>query len=332
LLAPPPDIDLAQLNEALNDRWRVDVASLVYAPLGAGSHHWIATETTGQRWFVTVDDLCAGQFGGDPDAAFAAYATAYHSAAALRDAGLEFVLPPVADLGGALIHRLGPHFSMIVLPFVEGETFGWGGYRNERDRQDILRHLARLHSVDVPPVLTRREDFAVPKRAELVEALQRPGDAWTTGPFGELARQLLLANEDNLRAAFNWYDTLVAAASASTEPWVVTHGEPHAGNVIRDRQDRLLLFDWDTVAVGPRERDLWMLVGDDVADLDAYDAGGGSVGVSGSVVWLYRLWWELADIALYTADLRAAHDRDENTEASWRVLSRGLPIRTELLG
>jgi len=332
VLAPPPDIDLAQLSEALNDRWRVDVATLDYAPLGAGSHHWIATERTGRRWFVTVDELRAGQFSGDPDAAYAAYAIAYRSATALREAGLEFVLTPVADMGGAVIHRLGPHFSMIVLPFVDGETFGWGGYRNERDRQDILRHLARLHSVDVPPTLTRREDFSVPKRAELVEALQRPGEAWTTGPFGEPARQLLLANEDNLRAAFNRYDTLVAAASASTESWVVTHGEPHAGNVIRDRQDRLLLFDWDTVAVGPRERDLWMLVGDDLADLDAYEAGGGSVGVSGSVVWLYRLWWELADIALYTADLRAAHDRDENTEASWRILSRGLPIRAELLG
>ena len=39
---------------------------------------------------------------------------------------------------------------------------------------------------------------------------------------------------------------------------VVTHGEPHAGNVMRRSDGRHLLVDWDTVAVAPPERDLWM--------------------------------------------------------------------------
>ena len=39
----------------------------------------------------------------------------------------------------------------------------------------------------------------------------------------------------------------------------MTHGEPHAGNVMRTDEGRLLV-DWDTVALAPPERDLWMLV------------------------------------------------------------------------
>jgi spectinomycin phosphotransferase len=332
LLSQPSDFDVAQLSATLHHHWGLDLASLAYLPLGFGSHHWAATETTGNRWFVTVDDLRTGRLGGDPDAAFAAFAASYRTATSLRNAGLEFVLAPIVDRDGEVIRRLGPSFSVILLPFVEGESADFGVYRNERDRNDVLRHLGRLHDAAVPPELTRREDFAVPKRAELVETLGDLDVPWATGPFAEPARQLLMTTADNLRTALERYDALVAEVSASTSAWVVTHGEPHAGNVIRDGQDRLLLFDWDTVAIGPRERDLWMVVDDDPSVLAAYSETGGVAEYSAQAISLYRLWWELADNAEYVSVFRRPHDRDANNEASWRHLSRGLPIRAELLG
>src|SRR5437762_1010282 len=41
---------------------------------------------------------------------------------------------------------------------------------------------------------------------------------------------------------------------------VVTHSEPHPGNVIRTRAG-LTVIDWDTVALVPRERDVCILQG-----------------------------------------------------------------------
>lgn len=44
----------------------------------------------------------------------------------------------------------------------------------------------------------------------------------------------------------------------TTPGWVVTHGEPHPGNVIRTSHG-LRIIDWTTVQMAPPERDLWML-------------------------------------------------------------------------
>jgi spectinomycin phosphotransferase len=50
-----------------------------------------------------------------------------------------------------------------------------------------------------------------------------------------------------------------AASPESGGSWVVTHGEPHRANVIRDGQE-LHLVDWDTTLLAPRERDLQMIL------------------------------------------------------------------------
>jgi aminoglycoside phosphotransferase (APT) family kinase protein len=39
---------------------------------------------------------------------------------------------------------------------------------------------------------------------------------------------------------------------------VLTHGEPHPGNLIQVGS-RWMLVDWDTTLVAPPERDLWLL-------------------------------------------------------------------------
>ena len=41
---------------------------------------------------------------------------------------------------------------------------------------------------------------------------------------------------------------------------VVTHGEPHPGNLITTSSD-VVVVDWDTVALSHPERDLWMIAG-----------------------------------------------------------------------
>ena len=37
--------------------WELSVTSISYLPVGAGAHHYLAVDSGGQRWFVTVDGL-----------------------------------------------------------------------------------------------------------------------------------------------------------------------------------------------------------------------------------------------------------------------------------
>jgi len=59
-------------------------------------------------------------------------------------------------------------------------------------------------------------------------------------------------------AALAELDDTAVAAAAMRRRVLLTHGEPHRGNLIWT-PNGLRLLDWDTVAVGFPERDLWMV-------------------------------------------------------------------------
>jgi spectinomycin phosphotransferase len=100
------------------------------------------------------------------------------------------------------------------------------------------------------------------------------------------------------------YEALAARAALSPEEYVVTHGEPHGGNLC-DTGAGLRLVDWDTVALAAPERDLWML-GDDVGNAER--------------LALYRMRWRLDDVASYTAQLRSPHAGTVDDELALRYL------------
>jgi spectinomycin phosphotransferase/16S rRNA (guanine(1405)-N(7))-methyltransferase len=95
---------------------------------------------------------------------------------------------------------------------------------------------------------------------------------------------------------------------------VLTHGEPHPGNTLRTK-DGWRLIDWDTVRIAPPERDLWLLGG----DLTAYtDATG--VEVLPEMLTLFRLRWDIADLAVEVDRFRRPHAGDANDEKAWQIL------------
>jgi len=46
--------------------------------------------------------------------------------------------------------------------------------------------------------------------------------------------------------------------------------------------------------------------------------------VSPTALALYRLWWDLADVAGFVAGLRGPHEATEDTTAAWTYLNRCL--------
>ena len=103
---------------------------------------------------------------------------------------------------------------------------------------------------------------------------------------------------------------------------VITHGEPHPGNFIRVA-DRFLLIDWDTAALAPPERDLWMLDDGFPGAWALYSEVTGRA-VDTAAIAFYRLGWTLADVAAFTGLLRSGHQRTRDTEHAWKALQVSL--------
>lgn len=320
---PPACLASSLIAAAVTRGWGIQVSSLRYVAVGGGSHHWIASTPEGAKYFLTIDDLRGKPWlGTDPDSVFRGLRAAFDTAVTLRDAALlACVLAPLRSLGGESACRLTPRYSLAVFPFVAGQPGRWGDL-HERDRSGVVRILAELHQATptAGPGSPRR-DIELHEREVLEDALGDLEQPWTGGPFAERVRRKLASRAGAITGWLAEFDELATRLRHRQTQLVVTHGEPHPGNIIRVG-NRLMLVDWDTVALAPPERDLWML--DDgaagrVGALARYTALTGTA-VDTTAIGFYRLGWKLADIAAFTGVLRSVHERTRDTEHAWRSL------------
>jgi spectinomycin phosphotransferase len=309
----PSDISDRELAAVLLAKWELAVAGLRYLPVGFGGYHWLATDAAASRWFVTVTDL-AGPYGADLHAAM-------ETAADLAARGLDFAVVPVRTAQGQVVARLGARYAVTVFPYVRGEAGRWGDPLSAADRLAITAMLAALHAV-APPGQAPVRALGLAGRGELSLALRERHVRWTTGPYAEPARGLLAEHADGLVSALDRFDALVRQVGSDGRPLVITHGEPHPGNLLRDGPG-FLLVDWDSVGIAPPERDLHWVLTDYGHEAAAYTAMTGHT-VSQDAVALYRLRWPLDDIRLFLAELRGPHRADADTGTSLAGLATSL--------
>ena len=320
----PTNVGDAEIVSVLGERWGLNVVTLAYLAVGFGSHHWRATTAAGM-WFVTLDDLVAKRRepGHDARDTRAQLVAALATAAALHDADFEFVVAPVPTRGGQMVCDLGDRYAVSVYPNIEGRTYDYGSYSDTAHRNAVLDNLARLHRA---PVACRRlaltETFSISRRAELSASYSQLQTRWRTGPFADPARRLLAQHADAVAGAFKTYDALTIEVTAQSQRFVLTHGEPHPANTITT-DDGVVLVDWDTTLIAPPERDLWDLVADEPTVSAEYEVLTGTT-VNDDAVELYRLAWDLNEIAIYVSDFRRPHERTEDTSEAWQNLQHFL--------
>ncbi|MGW0195263.1 phosphotransferase [Nonomuraea sp. NPDC003201] len=283
--------------------WGIGARTLDYAPVGFGDYHWVADG----RWFITVADVRRRGFDG--------LGQAMDTAAALRaEAGLDFVVAPLRTADGATLLRLDRHrWAMSVFPYANGLAGEFGEEQPAGDRAAIIDLLAALHATP-PPLSTPPRPLELSGRAVLEQALQDTRLPWPGGPYAEPAREVIADHAGVLRRRLAEFDR---TAAGTGEP-VVTHGEPHPGNLLWSGE-RWLLVDWDTVGLAVPERDLW-LVARDADDLARYaDATGRTP--DPAALELYRLRWALDDVAEFVEWFRSPHGRTPDAEESWDALT-----------
>ena len=259
---------------------------------------------SGGRWFITCDDLDTKPWlGTDRDAVFAGLRAAYGAAIGLRTAGADFVVAPAPTRSGEPTVRVDDRHALAVFPLVAGDPGRWGQAMAPDDRLRLLRLLVELHRSE----------------PTLAAALDR---RWDGGPLSEACRHLLAGHAEDVAGRLATLDRLASALDGRGSETVITHGEPHPGNLIRTH-DGFALVDWDTVAAARPERDLWMLDDSTGEARAAYQHLSGRA-LDPLALDAHGLLWALTDVAAFTVRLRSPHQQNSDTEHALSVLRRTL--------
>ena len=317
MLEPPPaDLTDSAVAVAMADGWGVRVQTVEYLPVGAGGYHWNVTDSTGRSLFVTADDLDTKDWlGDDRDAIAHGLNAALDTASRLRhDAHLGFVVAPLAAGDGRPAVRLGDRYAISVYPWLEGSSHPFGLQADPARRESTLDMLIALHTVDPPAGIPHHACPRVGARRDLEAFLHEPAEPWNEGPLGEPARAVFAPHVDELMARLDSFDR--AAQPAPTRV-VVTHGEPHGGNLMTVG-GVLVLIDWDTVGLAAPERDLWLVGLDDAATCRYTEATGHQPDIA--ILALYRERWLLDDIGHLVQFFRGRHDSDPDAHRWLRAL------------
>ncbi len=316
----PHDLSEDDIRATLAANWDFATATLSYQPVGFGSHHWLAGDAAGRQLFLTVHDLTAmlTSLADTADAAFARLRTAFECAVSLRrDEHLDFVIAPLSAADGQVVRRLSGRYTLAACPYVADCEPGHEGNFEEADRAVVLRLLAALHRAS-PPAAPQTCDFSLHQADGLRSALASTSRPWSAGPYGERARELLARHAAEVRALLAAYDELARQVRSSPERLVVTHGEPGPWNTLRT-PGGFIVVDWDFVQLAPPERDLWDMAESDDSVLAAYTEATGTA-IDSAALALFRMWYDLAEIAGYICLFRDPHEETEDAAESWENL------------
>ncbi|MEC3951996.1 phosphotransferase [Nocardia sp. CDC153] len=297
------------------ESWGIVADRLEYRAVGFGSHHW-EVGSGGTRWFVTVDEARSVDFE--------ALAGALETAIRLRDNGFEFVIAPKPTLDGHSIAPLGTEFAVSLYSHIDGEGFAFGEYRETGHLNAVLDMLIALHS-SAPELWSAAlvDEFEIDRRKELERELETPcSTAEVTGPYTLRAAQRIAEHRDHIRRALDRYDGYTDLARSQPARAVLTHGEPHAANTMRTPSG-FVLIDWESARIAPPERDLWDLSPTDGTAQREYTARTGRALIP-DLLDMYRLRWDLTEVALYLHTFRNPHGDTENDRVSWEGLVESL--------
>jgi spectinomycin phosphotransferase len=314
----PVGISDCDVAAALARQWTLTVQDLSYLPVGFGGYHWLAADQRGSRWFVTVSDLASPWVLDLP----AAMQTAAWLA---RQAGLGFVVAPVPTRAGQVVGSVDSRHALTLFPYLDVAPSSFEDPIDDGDRAVIIDMLAALHTAIPQGIQVPARPLELANRQAIDQALGSLGVPWNGGPYAEPGRDLLARYERPLRQAFARFDGLLDRVREAGGPYVITHGEPHPGNLLHTRAG-LCLVDWDMTALARPERDLWWVISGD-QDAAQYSRRTGWP-VNQDALALYRLRWGLDDTAEFLSQIRGPHQQTADTLTTWTELQKTLEAIT----
>lgn len=289
-----PSIDVPDVRRLLSAQYGYHGRDLDFMPVGADSWCFRA----GSLWVSVRRD----RQGHVPEA--------YEGATELYEQGCEFVLAPLRGADHQVVHQVGDH-PIVVTPFVSGHTL----HASTGDSDAVAAIVSKLHAASVA-VRLPREDYRFPFQQELEQALSlASADDTSAGPFSGEVQRLIRTNRGYLDSLIEESLRLAEQNRSDIAPFVLTHSEPQ-WNTLRTNDERLLLFDWGGLELGPPERDWWN-----------FDHPPDEIAVRPDWKRFYELRWILGEVAEYAWRFLHHHTGDSDDQRMLDELRDYFPSR-----
>ena len=290
-------LDEAELVAVVREQYGESSDRLEFEPVGEDS--WCYR--LGELWVSLRRDL-RGHFPA-----------AYEAASLLWQEGNESVMAPLAGADGEVVRTVCGH-PVVVFPHVAAAPVAVPLAPGELD--DVVGVLSCLHgSVTTAPLSRERYELSFEDDLDwsINHAIEQGSE---TGPYSARLRALIRANQRTIVSLRAELKDLAATCAASDSPFVLTHGEPHPGNILR-HGDRLLLADWGELMWGPAERDWYHVI----------SSLGGSPRCRPDFLRFYEIRWWLSEFAEYATRFFREHDGGQEDVAMWGRLVEYFPER-----
>jgi spectinomycin phosphotransferase len=295
-----PGVDERLLAAEVAAAWAVDIANLVFMPVGLDGHAWAYRVDTsdGERYFLKMR---RGEFTR----------AAVLLPGFLGAQGVRQVVAPIDLPDGAAGRGFGD-YRLLLYPFHDGGSL-WGRGLTDRQWIEYGEFLGRLHAV------TPSADIAAVLQGETYRS--SAGERLQTLGGQAAASEALGAFWDRYGAALHRLsETVDDLTSRVTQgQHVICHADIHPGNLIADGDGPLHVVDWDAPILAPRERDLMFVYSQDFGDhpINAHRAelfrrGYGPLEPDQTLLSYYRSGRHLDDVAVF---LHSILDSEANPES-----------------
>jgi spectinomycin phosphotransferase len=310
-----PGVDTIRIAAALAAQYGVRVASLSFLPIGydldAAVYEVLAND--GAAYFLKI------RFGPVPEAGL-------RVARALVDRGIPHVLAPLPTLSSRAWAPLdGDDTACLVLyPFIRGASAQEVGL-TEAQWRAFGTTLRAIHDSGLEAAFRtalRGEDFALPSATLVrrIDTLVR--EATFSSPAATRFAAFWREHAARIEGWLIRAEELGRALQTRALPVVLCHGDIHAANILVGEDGQIHLVDWDAPLIAPRERDLFFVIGSNIArrvepwEEDWFFAGYGPVAIDPTALIYYRYERIIEDIGEIGKSVFIAPDRSEEMRAA----------------
>lgn len=233
--------------------------------------------------------------------------------------GIPHLIAPIPTVTGALFD--GGDLTFILFPFVEGESGGEVGM-SAAQWAELGTTMRAIHDLSLDGELNeilRTEDFVPAKIGMLREVEERihSEDHHDDPARLELA-VFFCSHRDQIERLVARTEALAPLARDRAGPTVICHADIHAWNMLVTPEGDIVIVDWDSAMLAPRERDLMFVdgvAGGHAADPAGFFEGYGDIETDPTVMAYYRIEWAVQDLAEFSASVFLDPDAGEDTKA-----------------
>jgi spectinomycin phosphotransferase len=244
----------------------------------------------------------------------------------LYSQGIDTVISPIVSKKGDLwVSEKG--YTWVLYPFVESRS----GYEVEFSPfqwSSFGESLKNIHAVSLPEELLSslpKENFHSTSCA-LVE--ESDGKIQTTAfndPVSAKLADFWMEKRRDILSLVNNTEQLEREARTQPYDLVLCHADLHPGNTVIDQSGKLLIVDWDSPILAPREKDLMFIGGGHRfkhTDIHAFYNAYGEVKLNRQLIAYYRNERIVADIAVYADEILGEKGTTEDRETGLELLMR----------